>query len=93
MAGTSTGLGRYARTASSSGCTPLFLNAVPVSTGVSLLARVARRMPATSCSSVGSSPSRYSSMISSSASATVSISLSRHSAAISVCEAGMSSTE
>ena len=37
MAGTSTGDGRYAMTASSSGCTPLFLNALPQSTAVILL--------------------------------------------------------
>ena len=92
MSGTSSGLGRKALIASSRGWTPLFLNAVPVSTGVSLLAMVARRMAATICSWVGSSPSRYISMISSSASASVSISLSRHSAAISVWLAGISST-
>ena len=36
-------------TASSSGCTPLFLNDEPHSTGVSWLESVALRMAATSC--------------------------------------------
>ncbi len=78
--------------ASSIGCTPLFLNAEPHSTGLIALDSVARRIAATSCSSVGSSPSRYSAIISSSFSATVSSSLSRHSRAASVWSAGMSTT-
>ena len=51
-----------------------------------------RRIAAYSCSSVGSLPSRYSSIISSSFSATASSSLPRHSSAASVWVAGMSTT-
>ena len=46
--GTSSGDGRYAMTASSSGCTPLFLNDEPHRTGVSWLESVALRMASTS---------------------------------------------
>ncbi len=46
--GTSSGEGRYAMTASSSGCTPLFLKELPHRTGVSWLESVALRMAATS---------------------------------------------
>ena len=42
--GTSSGDGRYAMTASSSGCTPLFLKLDPHSTGVSWLESVAARI-------------------------------------------------
>ena len=45
------------------GCTPLFLNAEPHSTGLTLLAIVARRMAALISSTESSSPSRYFSMI------------------------------
>src|SRR4029450_6985676 len=73
MAPTSSGDGRKCTIASSMGWTPLFLNADPHRTGVSLLVMVARRIPAMICPSVGSWPSRYISMISSSASASVSV--------------------
>ena len=86
------GEGRKSTTASSMGWTPLFLNAVPHSTGLILLAIVARRMPAMSSSVVGSSPSRYFSMSSSSFSAAVSRRRSRHSRASSAWSAGMSTT-
>ena len=46
--GTSSGDGRYAMTASSRGCTPLFLNDEPHRTGVSWLESVALRMASTS---------------------------------------------
>ena len=63
---TSSGDGRYAMTASSSGCTPLFLKDEPHSTGVIWLESVALRMAATS-SGVGiSCSSRISSTSSSS---------------------------
>ncbi len=70
---------------------PLFLKAVPVSTGLALPAIVARRIAALISSTESSSPSRYFSMIASSTSARVSISLSRHSAAESARSAGISS--
>src|SRR3954453_14292601 len=41
--GTSSGLGRYVTTASSSGCTPLFLNAEPARIGVTVMSSVAGR--------------------------------------------------
>ncbi len=88
----STGLGRKSTIASSIGWTPLFLNALPHSTGVIALAMVARRIAATSCSSVGSVPSRYSSIMSSSFSAMHSSMLSRHSLAASMWSTGMSVT-
>ena len=61
----SSGDGRNLTTASSRGWTPLFLNAVPHRTGLSLSASVARRIAASSSSTVKfSSPSsRYFSMI------------------------------
>ncbi len=71
------------------GWTPLFLNAVPHSTGVSAPAMVARLMAAMSCSSDGSVPSRYSSIISSSFSAMVSSSRSRYSRAASTWSSGI----
>lgn len=91
MAGMSSGDGRYSTTASSMGCTPLFLNAEPVSTGFALPAIVARRMPALISSIESSSPSRYFSMISSSFSASVSRSVERQSSASSCSSAGISS--
>ena len=91
-AGMSTGLGRKSTIASSMGWTPLFLNAVPHSTGFSAPVMVARLMAATSCSSVGSVPSRYSSIISSSFSAIVSSSRSRHSRAASTWSSGIPTT-
>ena len=90
--GMSTGLGRKSTIASSIGCTPLFLNALPHITGVTPLAMVARRIAAMSCSVSGSVPSRYSSIISSSFSAMVSTSLSRHSRAASAWSSGMGTT-
>ena len=74
------------------GWTPLFLNAVPHSTGVSAPAMVARLMAAMSCSSDGSVPSRYSSIISSSFSAIVSSSRSRYSRAASTWSSGIPTT-
>ena len=73
------------------GWTPLFLNAEPQSTGLALLAMVARRMAALISSTEISSPSRYFSITESSTSARVSISFSRHSAAESARSAGISS--
>ena len=83
--GTSTGDGRKSTTASSSGCTPLFLKAEPQMTGTNapsllllrteLLTRF--RSAALISSSVISSPWRYFSRILSSASLTFSISCSR----------------
>src|SRR3954465_4877130 len=73
-------------------CTPLFLNAVPHSTGLSLSASVARRIAVSSSSTVNSPSSRNFSMIWSSASASVSSSFSRYSAACSASSAGISST-
>src|SRR6266571_2591177 len=74
------------------GWTPLFLNAVPHSTGVSAPEMVARLMAATSWSSDGSEPSRYSSIISSSFSAIRSSSRSRHSRAASTWSSGIPTT-
>src|SRR5216683_3344495 len=87
--GTSSGLGRYSTIASSIGCTPLFLNALPHSTGVTRPAMVARRIAAFSCFSSGVVPARYSSIISSSFSAMVSSSRSRHSRAASTWSSGI----
>ena len=56
--GMSSGLGRKSTIASSIGWTPLFLKALPHSTGVRLPAMVARLIAAMSCSSPGSVPSR-----------------------------------
>ncbi len=72
------------------GCTPLFLNAVPHSTGVSARAIVARRMPALISSTDSSSPPRYASSTCSSFSASVSSSVARQVAASSASSAGMS---
>ena len=55
IGGTSSGEGRYQMIASSSGCTPLFLNADPHSTGTPSFASVARRIARRSSSMVGSS--------------------------------------
>ena len=78
------------------GWTPLFLNAEPHRTAVTVASvvecRIARRMPAFSSASVSSSPSRYFSMIASSWSASDSSSRVRHSAARSAYSAGMSTT-
>ena len=89
IAGMSTGLGRKSTIASSIGWTPLFLNALPHRTGVTPPAMVARRIAAMSCSTSGSVPSRYSSIISSSFSEMVSISRSRHSRAASRWSSGI----
>ena len=59
MGGMSSGDGRYSTTASSSGCTPLFLKALPQITGCTLLVIVARRRAALSSSLVTASPVRY----------------------------------
>ena len=69
--------------ASSSGWTPLFLNAEPHSSGVIERSSVAARIAAFSASSETGWSSRNASMISSSWSATASISLCRYSAASS----------
>ena len=66
IGGTSSGDGRYAMTASSSGCTPLFLNDEPHRTGVIWLESVALRMAATSSGAGISCSSRISSTSSSS---------------------------
>ena len=58
VGGTSSGDGRKSTTASSSGCTPLFLNAEPQITGTSLPATVPLRRQATIVASSGSLPSR-----------------------------------
>ncbi len=52
IGGTSSGLGRYSMTASSSGCTPLFLNALPRRTGVIVASSVAARRARLSISGV-----------------------------------------
>ena len=82
--GTSSGDGRKSTTASSSGCTPLFLNAEPQMTGTNAASPLPRtelltrlRSAALISSSVISSPWRYFSRILSSASLTFSISCSR----------------
>ena len=64
--GTSSGDGRKSMTASSSGCTPLFLNDEPQRTGVIWLESVALRMAATSRGAGISCSSRISSTSSSS---------------------------
>ena len=66
IGGTSSGLGRKSSTASSSGCTPLFLKDEPQSTGVSLMSSVALRIAATSFSFGISASSRIISTSSSS---------------------------
>ena len=58
IGGTSVGAGRKSTTASSSGCTPLFLNAEPHSTGTSLRWTVPLRMQRRSVAASGSSPPR-----------------------------------
>jgi hypothetical protein len=67
--GTSRGDGKYWMTASSRGWTPLFLKAVPQSTGVAWLARVALRSAMRRCEEDASPPPTYASMTSSSNSA------------------------
>ena len=64
--GTSSGEGRYSMTASSSGCTPLFLNDEPHSTGVNSIASVALRIACLRRSGEISASSRISSTSSSS---------------------------
>ena len=63
--GSSSGDGMYQQTASSRGCTPLFLKAVPLSTGTTPWLIVASRRAARMSSGESSSPSRYFSMTSS----------------------------
>ena len=82
--GTSSGDGRKSTTASSSGCTPLFLNADPQMTGTNAASLLLRTelltrflSAALISSSVIASPCRYFSRILSSASLTFSISCSR----------------
>ncbi len=58
VAGTSSGLGRKSTTASSRGCTPLFLKADPHSTGTTLPVTVPWRSRRTRVASSGSSPLR-----------------------------------
>lgn len=79
-------------TASSMGCTPLFLNALPHSTGYSSLLTVSLRIAPLISSTESSSPPKYFSSSASSLSATVSSSLVRYSSALSARSAGMSST-
>ena len=56
MGGTSTGEGRYAQTVSSSGCTPLFLKALPQVTGTKTLPMVPLRISLVTVAMSGSSP-------------------------------------
>ena len=66
IGGRSTGLGRKSTTASSMGCTPLFLNADPHSTGTTWLAMVpARSALRRSSAVISSSPTYFSRMFSS----------------------------
>mmetsp|Transcript_25455 Transcript_25455/g.83771 ORF Transcript_25455/g.83771 Transcript_25455/m.83771 type:complete len:253 (-) Transcript_25455:337-1095(-) len=88
---TSSGLGRYLTTPSRRCCTPLFLNAEPTKTGAKASEIVARRIAASSCSPVGSSPSRKSSASSSSQSATASMSSLRWLSLCSFKPSGISS--
>ena len=92
IAGLSSGLGRYEATASSSGCTPLFLNAEPHSTGTNLPAMVPRRRQRDSVSASGALPSRNAIMASSSCSTAMSTSFSWYSAALSAYSARMGRT-
>ncbi len=87
--GLSSGDGKYSTTASSSVCTPLFLNALPQSTGTIFDSRVPLRTAALSSGTVTSLPSRYFSSSPSSNSAAASSSLSRPSAAASANSAGI----
>ena len=79
-------------TASSSGCTPLFLKAEPSSTGVIEMSSVAARIAAFSLSCSISSSARNASAISSSWSAIVSIMSWRYCSACSFSSAGISSS-
>lgn len=79
-------------TASSRGWTPLFLNALPQVIAVKWFPSTPERMPAFSCSTVGSWPSRYISMSSSSNSDTFSNISARAAVAFSSRAAGISST-
>ena len=90
--GTSSGEGSISMTASSSGCTPLFLNEEPASTGVTLVDSVAWRSASFSFSTGISSSPRNASMIPSSKSAAASIRAARNSSALSTRPAGISST-
>ncbi len=56
--GTSSGVGRKSITAFSIGCTPLFLNAEPQSTGTNFIASVPLRTSARRVATSGSAPSR-----------------------------------
>mmetsp|Transcript_16434 Transcript_16434/g.20526 ORF Transcript_16434/g.20526 Transcript_16434/m.20526 type:complete len:201 (+) Transcript_16434:1223-1825(+) len=86
----SCGSGRNDTTPSSSGCTPLFLNAEPINTGTNARAMVCRRIASRSWSSVGVSSIKNNSAMSSSASATRSISSSLFSSTVSIMLSGMS---
>ena len=77
-------------TASSMGCTPLFLNALPHSTGYASEVIVSLRSAPLISSTVSSSPPRYFSSSASSVSATASSSLVRYSSAFSCRSAGIS---
>ena len=92
MGGTSSGDGRRSTTASSSGCTPLFLKAEPQVTGTIFMASVPARMAARISASEMASPFRYFSISDSSASAAPSSSFSRASAAAAAMSAGISSS-
>ena len=64
--GMSAGDGMYQHTASSSGCTPLFLNAVPLSTGTTpWLMQALRSAARISSAEISSSPRYFSMMFSS----------------------------
>ena len=90
--GRSTGDGRNATTASSSGCTPLFLKADPVRIGTQCPASVpVRTALRTSSTVISSSPTNFSRMFSSNSDRT-SISSARYSCAVSIRSPGMSTT-
>ena len=79
IAGTSSGLGRKSTTASSSGCTPLFLKDAPQRTGTKESEIVPRRSAARIASAGSGCPERYSSISASSCSQAASTSRSRNS--------------
>ena len=90
--GTSKGDGKKSTTASNIGWTPLFLNALPQSTGTNVPPIVPFLINDLICSSVGEVPSRYFSIISSSNSTTVSTNFSLYLLASSIISSGISSS-
>ena len=92
IAGTSIGAGRKSITASSSACTPLFLNEAPQSTGTNSIAIVALRIAWRISATVSSSPARYFSISSSSCSTAASTALWRAASTASRRSAGTSVT-